>query len=209
MSKVATESPDRPDSGPLVISRQADTQKSDAHVAQLMSIAEHCSKWLWSRTEPGETLDVDKALQHEARKTMELVHLRLRELVDEQRRWSLDPSHHEREATKLVDSTLSLYDQKTINAKIYNRPHIFLRPKIMRIDLGWCVWVGGDMPRRMDLHGIGDSPALAMKAFDDAYYALEKIADAQPAVVVPPYTPPKPPKKRRVRRSPSKSETGK
>lgn len=187
MSKVASEIPDRSDNDkPIAIGRLADTQKSDAHVAQLIHIAEQSSKYLWFRQEIGESLEVDKTLQDESRKTLELAHLRLRELIDESRRWSLDPSAHEREATKLIDSTLALYDQKTINAKIYNRPSIFLRPKIGRFDAGWIAWIGGDLPTRRDLHALGDSPALAMQAFDDAYYDLQKIAETQPTIAVSP-----------------------
>ncbi len=186
MSKVAEEAPDSPDNKPLSITRLADTQKSDAHVSQLLHIAEQASKYLWSRQEIGEVLNVDKTLETESRKTLELTHLRLRELIDEQRRWTLDPTTHEREATKLIDSTMELYNQKTINAKIYNRPSIFLRPKIGKFDPGWIVWIGGDVPTKRDLHAIGVSPAVAMQNFDEAYYALEKVADAQPAVVVTP-----------------------
>ncbi len=186
MSKVAEEAPDNPDNKPLSISRLADTQKSDAHVSQLLHIAEHCAKYLYVRTEVGETLEVQPVIYKEAGKTYEMVHVRLRDLIDETPRWSLNPTLHEREATKLIDSAMELYNQKTINAKIYNRPSIFLRPKIGKFDPGWIVWIGGDVPTKRDLHAIGISPAVAMQNFDEAYYALEKVADAQPAVVVTP-----------------------
>lgn len=187
MAKVTTNSPDKPDDDASVsVLRQSDTQKSDMHVEQLLAIAEHCSKWLWTRAEIGETVDVDPTLKNESRKTAELVHLRLRGLIDEERRWTLDPTLHEKESSKLIDSTVELYNQKTVNAKIHNRPSIFLRPKIGRFEQGWIAWIGGELPLRRDLHGVGISPALAMQAFDEHYYAIEEIADAQPAVVVPP-----------------------
>lgn len=187
MSKITSETPDRPDKDePTSITRMADVQKSDAHIAQLLHIAEHCSKQLWFREQTGDTLTIDPALQDESRKTFQLAHTRLRDLIDEQRRWTLDPTQHEKEATKLIDSTMELYSQKTINAKIYNRPSIFLRPQIRKYPEGWFVYIGGDVPTTADLHGRGDSPALAMKAFDEAYYDLkEGLEKLPPQTIVP------------------------
>lgn len=187
MSKITSETPDRPDKDePTSITRMADVQKSDAHVSQLLHIAEQCSKYLWRRTETGETLEVDDALIVESRKTLALTHVRLRDLIDEQRRWTLDPTQHEKEAAKLIDSTMELYGQKTINAKIYNRPSIFLRPQIAKFPEGWFVWLGGSVPTSRDLHGKGDAPALAAKAFDEAYYDLKEAIEKQPPQPVPP-----------------------
>ncbi len=196
MSKVSTDAPDQPEKETTVL-RQFDTSKSDAHVAQLLHIAEQASKYLWSRQEVGEVIDVDKTLQDESRETLRLVHVRLRDLIDETPRWSLAPTATERESSKLVNSTLELYGEKVKNAKIYNRPSIFLRPKIARFEVGWIAWIGGDTPLKKDLHGIGASPELALEAFDQAYRTLEKIADAQPAVVVPPPAPKRAPRKPR------------
>lgn len=195
MSKVATSAPGPEKDEPISIGRLADTQKSDAHVAQLLHIGEYCSKYLCCRLEVGETFEINPTLTKECVETLALVHVRLRDLIDEQRRWSLDPSVHEREASKLVDSTLELYSEKTKNAKLYNRPAIFLRPRIGRFERGWITWVGGDSPMHRDLHGIGDTPELAMKAFDTAFYDQQKLADAQPAVVIPPPAPKRAPRK--------------
>lgn len=195
MSKVATETPDRrPDDKPVDITRLADTQKSDAHVAQLLHIAEHCSKYLWVRREIGESVEVEKVLVTECSETLQLVHTRLRDLIDEPRRWTLDPTASEKESSRLIESTFALYDQKTINAKIYNRPSIFLRPKIGKFSEGWFAWVGGDIPTSKDLHGRGDSPALAMQAFDNAYYDLKNAAEVQQPQPAPQRAPRKPKK---------------
>ncbi len=186
MSKVASETPDRPpEDRPVDVTRMADTQKSDAHVAQLLHIAENCAKNLYARTSVGEVLDISKVLTEECEKTFALAHIRIRDLIDEQRRWSLDPTANERESSKLIDSTMALYDQKTINAKIYNRPSIFLRPRLGKFDQGWFAWIGGDAPTSRDLHGRGDSPALAMQAFDEAYYDLRNAVEAQPPQPAP------------------------
>jgi hypothetical protein len=178
MSKVTTETPDADDKG-TTISRLADTQKSDAHVSQLLHIAEQCSKMLWTREETGETVTVDPVLTEESRKTLQLAHTRLRDLIDEQRRWSLDPTANEQESSKLIDSTLALYGEKLANTKIYNRPSTFLRPKIGHFTVGWIVWVGGEAPTERDLHAVGASPALAYENFDKCYYQLQEATEKQ------------------------------
>ncbi len=179
MSKVTTETPDRPDEEKgTTIMRLSDTAKSDAHVAQLLHIAEHCTKHLCWRLDSGETMEMDPTVTTETKKTLELVHSRVRDLIDEQRRWSLDPTATERESSKLIDSTLELYNQKTINAKIYNRPAIFLRPRIQRFREAWFCWVGDrEVPQSSELYGSGSSPALAMEAFDKAYYDLPETVE--------------------------------
>lgn len=202
MLKVASSSPD-PDKDTLTLQRQPDTHKSDAHVSQLLAISQHVAAYLWSKDEPGTAVDSDPTLLSESRKTFELVQLRLRGLIDEERRWTLDRTEGEKESSSLVQSTLDLYNEKTNNAKTHNRPSVFLRPKIMQLELGWVVWVGGDMPRKSDLHGIGDSPELAMKAFDSVYYTVQKIAETPQTVVVQPS--PAPVKKRRAVRGPRTS----
>jgi hypothetical protein len=180
MSKVATQNPDPNDDSDTEITQLPDTAKSGAHVSQLLTISEHCAKYLWAREEIGTTLTVDPILTKECRATIELAHEQLRNLIDETRRWSLDPTRTELESSKLIDSTMALYDQKTVNAKIYNRPSLFLRPQIRLFDKGWFVWSGWpEGPRNTDLYGRGDSPALAMQAFDAAYYDLKEATEKQ------------------------------
>lgn len=179
MSKVTTENPDSDDSGQTIV-RLADTAKSDAHISQLLHIAEHCSRNLWLKEVVGEVMTVDPVVTKECASTFSLAHTRLRDLIDENRRWSLDPTRTELESSKLIDSTMALYDQKTINAKIYNRPSTFLRPRLAKFQQGWFAWLGvHETPQSTDLHGRGDSPALAMQAFDEAYYDLKEATEKQ------------------------------
>jgi len=203
MAKVATQSPDSPkDDETLSIQRLPDTAKSDAHVEQLLHIGEFSAKWLWFREEIGGVTTIDPILAAESKKTFELVNIRLRDLVDETRRWSLDPTASELETKKLVDSTLELYRAKTENARLHNRPSLFLRPKIAKFEgIGWVAWLGEGPPLKQHLHGIGDSPELAFEAFDKCYRTHEKIADAQPPAPAP-APPPAPVKKLRKRTKP-------
>jgi hypothetical protein len=204
MAKTATQNPDSPkDDETLSIQRLPDTAKSDAHVAQLLQIGEFSAKWLWMREEIGGTTTVDPVLATESKKTFELVNLRLRDLVDETRRWSLDPTAAEKETTKLVDSTLELYRAKTENAQLHNRPSLFLRPKIAKFEnVGWVAWLGEGPPLKQHLHGIGASPELAFEAFDKCYRTHEKIADAQPPA--PPPAPAPAPSSKPVRKTRNK-----
>lgn len=202
MSKVASSSPD-PDKDTLTLQRQPDTHKSDAHVSQLLAIGNHSMQLLVLPTNVSEAVDANPDAVKTALETFQLAHLQLRNLIDETRRWTLDRTEGEKESSSLVQSTLDLYNEKTNNAKTHNRPSVFLRPKIMQLELGWVVWVGGDLPRKSDLHGIGDSPELAMKAFDSVYYTVQKIAETPQTVVVQPS--PAPVKKRRAVRGPRTS----
>ncbi len=199
MSKVISSSPD-PDKDTLTLQRQPDTHKSDAHVSQLLAICNHSMQLLVLPTNVSDAVEANPDAVRTALTTFQLAHLQLGNLIDERRRWTLDRTEGEKESSSLVQSTLDLYNEKTNNAKTHNRPSVFLRPKIMQLELGWVVWVGGDMPRKSDLHGIGDSPELAMKAFDSVYYTVQKIAETPQTVVVQPS--PAPVKKRRAVRGP-------
>lgn len=204
MSKVASASPD-PDKDTLTLQRQVDTHKSDAHVSQLLAIGNHSMQLLVLPGNFNERVDANPDAVKTALETFQLAHLQLRNMIDETRRWSLDPTASEKEASRLVESTLDLYNEKTANAKIYNRPSVFLRPKIAQLEMGWCVWVGGDLPRKSDMHGLGNSPAEAMNAFDAVYHTVRKISEAPQTLVVPPAPAPVP--KRRAVRGPRTSKS--
>ncbi len=129
-----------------------------------------------------------------ARETYELAHIKLRDLIDENGRWDMVPGPAEQKTTDILAATEKLYDQKTINAKILNRPSVFLNARIARFDVGWIAWVGDGVPNKSSLHAIGESPAVAMKNFDEVYYDVQQASKA--SVVPPEATAPKPRKKK-------------
>ena len=191
---TATQPPNNSDEDGAKITFMADTQKSDAHVSQLIAIANHSMQMLVRPDSFDERVEIDADAQAQARKTYELAHLQLRNLIDEPNRWSLRQTENEKQTSGLIDATQKLYDQKTTNAKIYNRPSVFMRPRVRLFNVGWICWTGDELPSSNCVHGIGESPALAMKAFDDAYYAIEKLV--QENKTEPVALPPKPKKKK-------------
>lgn len=181
---MPVEAPDHPpeNEGPHLY-RVRDTEKSESQVKQLLEIIGGCRSQLFHSSQIGETVEKHPVVEAQAAKTFELAHLQLRNIIDDQSRWIMAPSQAERDATSLVDATMKLYDAKTHNVKVLSRPCIYLRPKICKFpDIGWCAWIGGDLPRKNDLHGTGTSPSAAMNAFDEAFTHEQLIAKHQSAV---------------------------
>ena len=163
------------------IVRMAETQKSDAHISQLLAIANHSMQLLVKPDALDDKVEIDPASQEQARKTYELVHIQLRNLIDEPRRWTLESTEHEKESSKLIDSTVKLYDAKIATQKSYNRPSTFLRPKVRLFTVGWIAWTGDGPPTQTSLHGRGSTPAEALKNFDEVYYDIEELRQEQAA----------------------------
>ncbi len=191
MATVQTNTPD--DDREIRIARLADTQKSEAHISQLLAVANHASQFLLIGGAFDNKVEADTAATAEARKTYELAHIRLRGLIDEEHRWAIRDSHAEARATELMVASKQLLEQRTKNLAVLNRPSIFLNCRIAKFTVGWIAWAGGEVPTLSSLHGKGASPELAQKAFDDAYYTLEAAANArsvpEPIVVEPADTP--------------------
>lgn len=181
--------------GEITVHRIQDTEKTTAHVRLCLKVIEQCARFLIVPTGIERGYDVNQAAAEQAQKTLELAQFRMRNLLDDESRWTMSPTASERDSSSLVAATLKLYDAKTKNARILNRPCLYLRPQLKKFpDIGWCAWVGGALPARSDLHGTGTTPQAAMEAFDKAYSQEAHIANSQPKVSE---TPAKPTRKKK------------
>ena len=59
----------------------------------------------------------------------------------------------------------------------YERPSVLYRPALSLDGNAWCALYGENIQE--GLAGFGDSPAEAMRAFDNAWYAKANVADEQ------------------------------
>lgn len=64
----------------------------------------------------------------------------------------------------------SLMVQESIQqaAECYTAPHVIYKPKLFPDGNQWCALFGGDL--QSGVCGFGDSPHLAMMAFDKAWH---------------------------------------
>lgn len=188
-----------PDDKPISLVRASDNEKSMQQVGQLLNIIRQASELLVTPDNFEQRVNVDKRAVDCAFETFELAHSRLRDLIDEQVRWSLHPTPTEIQSGRLIDASTGLTEAKEKNVREYNRPSVFLRPNLRRFDIGWVCWLGDDEPKKSHLHGIGASPLQAMLAFDRAYDTLEKATTEQKPIVIP-VPPPKPSKPAKSRK---------
>lgn len=184
MAHVASSAPE-PEDKPISVVRASDNEKSMQQVGQLLNIAGHSGQFLIKPDNFENRVEIDAEATRIARQTFELAHLQLRNLIDEQKRWALTLTPAEKSAEEIIQSSTRLNDQKITNVKLYNRPSIFLRPNVRKFNVGWIAWTGDGLPDMNCLHGIGASPALAMKAFDEAYYDLQKHEPGPAAAAAP------------------------
>lgn len=201
MSIPPKQTPAQPeDERPVIIQRQPDTAKSEAHIGQLLSIAGHCAQNLFFETEVGHTVDADPALREETKKTFELVHSRLRDLIDENARWSLEPAPLEKALDELTKSNAAYIEEKRKGLANLNRPSVTFSAKIGHFaGVGWVARIGDGLPTDTSWHGIGETPEKAMQAFDDAFTGKNITISVVPPEPPPPA--PEPPKKRSRKRS--------
>lgn len=96
---------------------------------------------------------------------------RLDEIVSDKSRWGIDRLL---EIERKLDETLAaqndFFKSQKAAADDTRRPHRFLSPDLRLTPHGWCAWYGDVSDDASLITGIGDSPAEAMAAFDEAYY---------------------------------------
>ncbi len=194
MSQTASATQE-PEGDPKVLFvRSTDVQKTGEQIQQLLNIANHSAQVLCRPDSVESKLDVDDVALKEARKTYELVNLQLRQMVDEQLRWSLVPSALETRMSAAVTKHEEMVAARIEVAKNATRPSVFLQPQVRLFNVGWIAWLGDGMPESSSLHGVGRTPAEAMQAFDRAFFQAQSTADTVP---VPPPAPPAPKRRKK------------
>jgi predicted RNase H-like HicB family nuclease len=159
---------------PPAVVRTNSVERTKAQVDCLLAILEKTEPYLTRFVPDEDDLDeyIDEEAQGEARKTFELVNGQLRNLVDDQARWSADEPQSERLARQVLERSLDhLAEQRRLVAEA-SRPSMLLRPSLRLANVGWVAWYGAESPTAGTLYAVGRSPAEALQKFDVAYQQL-------------------------------------
>lgn len=183
MVLVATATdPDNPNpkKGAQVI-RVADITRTVQQANTLLGIAAQSANLLVKSHDIGTTVEIDPVAAEAARKTYELAHVRLRDLIDDEARWGKDddlrPAFDKLHASqaKVHEAEALLADKQKELVAASMRPSVFLGAHVRQFALptGEKVWVAflGSAPHPDSVVGEGASPKEAMDAFDRAYEA--------------------------------------
>lgn len=178
---TATSTVEPEDDKPLAVVRASDIEKCGSQVAILCQIIEEIGPWCREHLESGCVVNCTPGTQEEATKTFELANIRLRDIIDDSRRWDLVPTG----AEKASADVLEVYKQKAIaQTALVNAllaPHKRLNARIQLFPgTGWVAWVGGPLPYKHDLNGVGNTPSQAFAAFDRAYTEQAPLIEAMP-----------------------------
>lgn len=189
---AVTTSEDPENDKPLAIVRASDIEKCGSQVAILCQIIEEIGPWCREHLEAGCVVNCGPGTQETAIKTFELANLRLRDIIDDEAsgRWGLKPTGAEEASSKVLEAYRLKAEAQT---KLVNKllaPHKAYNARIhFYPGTGWVAWVGGPVPLKHDLNGVGNSPAQAFAAFDRAYEQQAPLL--QQEVVVTPSPAPK------------------
>jgi len=152
--------PTAPDTPPTPRPYLPDTSHQ---IGALLSIVGAAGNFLIS----GESLrsrdEHEETARAEALKTFELANLQLRNIVDEQERWTIQhPDEVEEMELQMADARLGMLREM-------RRPSLVMSAKVRFVEaLGkWVAWVGDLVDGT--LHGSGNTPAEALAAFDVVY----------------------------------------
>lgn len=188
MAKVAAFSPESPnDPAHTTILHSTEDERNVSQIGMLLQIREQSGQFLAHQEQIGSPWTVDAEAVDDARKTFTLAGIRLRDLLDEQKRWTLDPNAIDIKTAAVLD--LKIRDASSM-MKLRERvqaPSAVYKTQLRKIELRpgklvWVCWLGGLEPTHFDCHGMGDTPQEAMKAFDDAFMvSIQQPLPPEPA----------------------------
>jgi len=203
--------PDNPNprKGGTQVVRIADVTRTVQQANILLGIAGQAANLLVRSHDVGTTVEIDPVAAKSARETYEMAHTRLRDMIDDELRWSRDDDmkpafdrlHSMQAKVGEAEALLAGKQKELVEASL--RPSVALGANVRQYPLenGGTLWLAflGQMPHPNSLLGEGQSPAEAMHNFDLAY--VRKLAEQLPATEGPTEQPPK-----RRNRRPRKSK---
>ncbi len=173
--KTTTFTPDSPhDPAHLAVIQASDEQKSDSHVSQLLAILKETSELLVSTETIGTTTTMDKAAVEAASSTYVAAALQLRNVVDDQPRWTVKQNAVDAKTEFVMDLKIKEHHTRIEMNQRLASPHAVCRTQLRQMTVGdgeqtWVCWLGGMEPMKNDVHGFGPSPAIACANFDLAF----------------------------------------
>lgn len=197
--RTTTFTPESPnDPAHTTILQASNEDKNASQLGVLLSVQAEARQILWSRTEAGETVELDREAREAASSTYVAAAHQIRNLIDDQERWTLRQNAVDAKTEAVLDLKIREQTSRVALNDRLSRPSFVMRPKVRLVALAdgraaWCCWLGGDNPGQADVHAIGSSPDAACRAFDEAFN--KDIQQQEPAE-----GPPEP--KSKVKRSP-------
>lgn len=199
MSQVATALNDGPEgSTPTKLVQFNSLERLVTQVNTLLAVVDKTHDLLQTGHDVGASVETDPQAKEECRKTHELAHLRLRDILDDQQRWGAQDPQHDRLVQRLIESNLKVHEEQRRSVAEARRPSALLRATCRVASLmldgqravRWVAFLGAQ-PTNDGLVGIGASPDEAMRNLDARY--LEKLELAQALEQESPPEPPAPP----------------
>lgn len=165
---VITASPEGPNSNRKVqVVRLTDIEKTTGQVDVLLKIADHCSGIFFEPTALENRCDRPQAASDTALKTFELAHLQLRQLIDEQSRWSTEDRVDEGLVDEMLENSIALLAEQRSRLAEASRPSRRFQPRLAKLESGqWIAWYGFPEPVLAAPRGLGSTPEEAVQDFD-------------------------------------------
>jgi hypothetical protein len=191
MAKVATFSPESPrDPAHTTLLHSTEDERNVSQIGMLLQIREQASQLLVRQEQIGSPWTVDEEAVKDARETFTLAGVRLRDLIDEQRRWGLDPNEIDIKTAAVLDLKIEESENRIQTQEKMRSPSAFYRTQLRRIEypagkLVWVCWLGANEPTLNDVHGFGQTPAEACQAFDAEFHKAIPPEEKPPAPTQP------------------------
>ena len=204
--RTTTFTPEGPnDPAHTAILQASNEDKNVSQLGVLLQVQAEARQLLGNRLEIGERAEIDEDAQKAASSTYVAAAYQIRNLIDDQERWTLRQNAVDAKTEAVLDLKIREQTSRSQLNERLSRPSFVMKPKIRLVALAdgraaWCCWLGGDNPGNADVHAIGSSPDAACRAFDEAFN--KDIQQQEPPVAEEP--PPEP--KARAKRTPKKTK---
>ena len=169
-------------------------ERTAAQVGILHSILNTTHSFLFTNKSPTEGIEMDAETVREARNTAAMAFAQLRNIVDDQPRWTRDNSDAEQEAKKLLEAEVQKAECDAYLKDQLSRPCYLLRARLFQTSSGKLAALNDTQ----SVHGFGDTAAEAFEEFDRNFFEQRHLpAEATPEPVV---------EKPRARKQPKKKK---
>jgi len=155
-------------------------EKTAAQVGILRGILDTAHDFLIAGKSATEGFDVDPESVVEARHTAALAFGQLRNIIDDQARWTQGNGEAEAEAKKLLEAEVAKAEADGYLKDQLSRPCYLLRAKIFRTQGGKLVALNDTQ----SVSGFGDTAAEAMDEFDKNFFEQQHLPVEAPAPAV-------------------------
>lgn len=171
MLKTATLShtPGDEDRPAQTVVRISDPKRTDAQVHTLLRIMAQCQNILAKEQQIGALVEINPKAEEAAAETYSLACAQLRNLIDDQPRWSLTESDGDKYIERLAEAQLSVVTDQKESLELMRRPHRRYNAHIAFFGDKWIAWIGDSNPNAQTLNGFGLSPAEALADFDENF----------------------------------------